>query len=128
MFSKTADPATSPASAAPRPATPGSNAGRSVLSSDLRITGEIASTGSIEVLGEVDGNITAHGLIIGQEGRVKGTIKSETVEVKGKFDGKIICDSFTLRATAEVKADVTTTTIVIESGATMEGRFIKAKG
>jgi cytoskeletal protein CcmA (bactofilin family) len=126
MFSKSADPTAAPA--VPRPASPGSNTGRSVLGSDLRITGEISSTGSVEILGEIDGNITAHGLIIGQEGRVKGMIHAATVEVKGKMDGKIACETVTLRSTAEVKADVTTTGIVIESGAAMDGRFVKPKG
>lgn len=128
MFSKTAEPTASPSPAVPRPVSPGTNVGRSVLGADLKITGEISTTGSVEVLGEIDGNITAHGLIIGQEGRVKGSIKADTVEVKGKLDGKVACESFTLRSTAEVKADVTTGGIVIESGAAMEGRFLKPKG
>jgi cytoskeletal protein CcmA (bactofilin family) len=130
MFSKSADPTAAPAAtpAVARPVAPGSNAGRSVLGADLRITGEISTTGSVEVLGEIDGNITAHGLIIGQEGRVKGAVKAATVEVKGKLDGKVACDSFTLRSSAEVKADVTTQGIVIESGAAMDGRFLKPKG
>lgn len=126
MFSKTADPTTAPIPPS-RPAGAGSNTARSVLGADLRITGEITSTGSVEVLGEIDGNITAHGLIIGQEGRVTGSVKAETVEVKGRLDGKVSSDSFTLRSSAMVKADVTTLTIVIESGASMEGRFLKAK-
>lgn len=125
MFSKTTDPTSSPTIS--RPATPGSNAGRSVLGADLRITGEVVTTGSVEVLGEIDGNITAHGLIIGQEGRVKGSVKADTVEVKGRLDGKVTCENFTLRSSASVKADVTTTGIVIESGAEMDGRFLRAK-
>jgi len=127
MFSKTADPTSTPSPAAPRPTSPGSNAGRSVLGADLRITGEISTTGSVEVLGEIDGNITAHGLTIGQEGRVRGSVQAATVEVKGKLDGKVACESFTLRSTAEVKADITTDAIVIESGAVMDGRFLKPK-
>ena len=125
MFSKTAEPTSAPPVA--RPATTGSNSARSVLGADLRITGEITSAGSVEVLGEIDGNITANGLIIGQEGRVKGSVNAHTVEVKGKFDGKVICETFTLRASSEVKADVTTGGLVIESGARIEGRFLKPK-
>lgn len=125
MFSKTADPTNPPA--VPRPTAPGSNAGRSVLGADLRITGEVVTTGSVEVLGEIEGNITAHGLLIGAEGRVKGSVQADTVEVKGRLDGKVTCNSFTLRSTAAVKADVTTSGIVIESGAAMDGRFLKAK-
>jgi cytoskeletal protein CcmA (bactofilin family) len=126
MFSKTADPTAPPS--VPRPQAPGSNTGRSVLGADLRITGEVTTTGSVEVLGEIEGNITAHGLIIGQEGRVKGSITADTVEVKGHLDGKVSCQNFTLRSTAQVKADVSTAGIVIESGAAMEGRFLKSKG
>lgn len=124
MFSKTADPISAPPA---RPVTPGSNSARSVLGPDLRITGEISSTGSVEVLGEIDGNITANGLIIGQEGRVKGSVSAHSVEIKGRFDGKIGCESFTLRSTAQVKADVRTAAIVIESGAEIDGRFLKPK-
>lgn len=125
MFTKTADPTSSPS--VPRPAAPGGNAGRSVLGADLRITGEVVSTGSVEVLGEIDGNISAHGLLIGQEGRVKGSVQADTVEVKGRLDGKVSCDSITLRSSAAVKADITTTGIVIENGASMDGRFLRAK-
>lgn len=129
MFSKTSDSTSAPAaSAVPRPSAPGSNSARSVLGADLKITGEISSTGSVEILGEIDGNIIANGLIIGQEGRVKGSVNAHTVEVKGKFDGKVTCDTFTLRASSQVKADVTSTGIVIESGAQIEGRFLKPKG
>jgi cytoskeletal protein CcmA (bactofilin family) len=127
MFSKTADPTAAPPAPTPRPASGGSNSARSVLGADIRITGEITTTGSVEILGEIDGNITANGLIIGQEGRVKGAFVAETVEVRGKLDGKITCDSVTLRSSAEVKADITTSSIVIESGARIEGRFLKPK-
>jgi cytoskeletal protein CcmA (bactofilin family) len=129
MFSKTSDPTSAPpAPSVPRPAAPGSNSARSVLGADLKITGEIASTGSVEILGEIDGNITANGLIIGQEGRVKGSITAHTVEVKGRLDGKVTCETFTLRSSSTVKADITTTGIVIESGAQIDGRFLKPKG
>ena len=125
MFSKTSDPTSAPA--VPRPSAPGSNTARSVLGADLKITGEITSSGSVEVKGEIEGNITANGLSIGQEGRVKGSINAHTVEVKGKFDGKVSCESFTLRASSEVKADVNAVALVIESGARIEGRFTKPK-
>jgi cytoskeletal protein CcmA (bactofilin family) len=114
MFSKTADPTSAPARS--------SNA-KSMLAQDLRITGEISSAGSIEILGEVDGTIHAHGLTVGPEGRVNGTVTAEVVEIKGKLDGKVASQSFTLRAAAEVTADVTYTTLVIESGASIEGKF-----
>ena len=104
MFSKTPDPTTSPAMpSAPRAGQPSSN--------------------TIEVLGEIEGNLTARGLIVGAEGRVAGTVQAETVEVKGKLDGRVATHAFALRASAEVAADVAYTTLVIESGAQIEGKF-----
>ena len=79
MFSKT-----DTTSAPPRPASQTNGSNRSVFSSDLRVTGEVSSLGTLEVLGEVDGNVTARGLIIGAEGRVSGTVQSETIEVRGQ--------------------------------------------
>jgi cytoskeletal protein CcmA (bactofilin family) len=121
MFSKSVDTTTPPAPAAPQ-RSPG-NANRSVLAADLRITGEISSTGTIEVLGEIEGNITSKGLIVGAEGRVSGTVSAENVEVRGKLDGSVATHGFALRASAEVQADVLYTTLMIESGATIEGKF-----
>lgn len=126
MFSKPTDPTAAPV---PRPTSGGniSSNNRSILSSDLKIVGEITSTGTIEVLGDVEGSVSAHGLIIGGEGRVTGQVSAETVEVKGKLEGRVDSQSFTLRAAAQVAADVSYTTLIIESGAQIEGRFSKAK-
>jgi cytoskeletal protein CcmA (bactofilin family) len=119
MFSKTET-----TSAPQRPAASGAaGSAKSVFSADLRITGEVASMGTIEIMGEVDGNVTARGLVIGHEGRVSGTVQAETVEVRGVLEGRVGSQSFTLRAPARVAAEVTYTTLVIESGATIEGHF-----
>jgi cytoskeletal protein CcmA (bactofilin family) len=123
MFSKTPDPTSAPAAPpAVQGRAPGTNT-KSVLAQDLRITGEISSTGTIEVLGEIEGNLTARGLIVGAEGRMTGTVSAENVEVKGRLDGRVATIGFALRSSAEVAADITYTTLVIESGAQIEGKF-----
>lgn len=119
MFSKTADPTSAP----PAPARVSGNATKSILAADLKISGEITSTGTIEVLGEIEGNITAKGLIIGAEGRISGTVSAENVEVRGRLDGSVATHGFALRASADVQADVSYTTLMIESGAQIEGKF-----
>ncbi len=102
---------------------PTGNAGRSVLSADLKIKGDITSDGAIEILGEVEGKITTQSLLIGAEGQLKGSVSAETVEIRGIIEGQISCTSLTLRATSNVKADSNYTQLVIESGAEVEGRF-----
>ncbi len=124
MFSKSPDP--TPATSNQPPAVQNRGGGsntKSVLAQDLRITGEVSSTGTIEVLGEIEGNLIARGLIVGAEGRMTGTVSAETVEVKGKLDGHVATHAFALRASAVVAADVSYTTLVIESGAQIEGKF-----
>ena len=124
MFSKTTDPTSTPH----RPAIGGLSNSRSILAVDLKITGEVRSTGSVELLGEVDGTVSAHTLLIGNDGRMTGDISAEEVEIKGRHDGRVASQSFTLRASAEVKADIGYSRLVIESGAQIEGRFYPNKG
>lgn len=101
---------------------------KSVISSDLKITGEVTSTGAVEITGEVDGNVAAQTLSLGTEGRIKGTVKADTLEIKGQLDGKLAADTLTLRASATVQADVNYSTLVIESGARLEGNLTRKKG
>lgn len=101
---------------------------KSVLSSDLRIHGDISSDGAVEILGKVEGTVTAKALSVGVDGFLNGTVSAESVEVKGKLDGRISCVSLTLRGHAKVAADATYHTLVIESGAEVQGRFSFDKG
>jgi cytoskeletal protein CcmA (bactofilin family) len=111
----------------PRGAMRAAPGGRSVLSADIRMSGDLTSGGTVEVLGEVNGDIVAQTLIVGGEGRVVGTVRAETLEVRGKLEGKAACVGFTLRAAAQVTAEVTYETLVIESGAVIDGRFVRAR-
>ena len=108
----------------PRPNVPG---GRTVLAADIRLSGDLSSTGTVEILGEVSGDITAQTLIVGAEGLVKGSVSAEAVEVRGTLDGKVSCLSFTLRSSAVVTAEVNYDILIIESGAQIDGRFKRAK-
>ncbi|MCF8487478.1 MAG: polymer-forming cytoskeletal protein [Rhodobacteraceae bacterium] len=125
MFNKTADQTSAPNASSP-PARASTT--KSVFSSDLKITGEVTSAGDIELTGEIDGNVIARNVVVGGEGRMNGNVKAETVEVKGKLDGQVSAGAFMLRASAQVAADVAYTTLVIESGAQIEGNFSKLKG
>lgn len=124
MFSKTADPTAAP----PRPSSGAASNTKSTLAADLKITGDIRSTGSIELLGEVDGTLSAQNVVIGGDGRMTGDISAEQVEIKGRHEGRVASQTFTLRASAQVKADIGYSTLIVESGAQIEGRFSLNKG
>jgi cytoskeletal protein CcmA (bactofilin family) len=108
----------------PRPAAP---AGRSLIASDVTITGDIGSDGTVEILGTVEGKISARTVIVGVEGRIKGSIAAESVDLRGNVTGKVTCSTLTLRATARVEADISYSAVTIESGAEVEGRFSRPK-
>lgn len=101
--------------------------GKSVLSSDLKITGDIVSKGSLEVMGVVDGSVTAGALLVSHDGMVKGSISAASVDLRGKMEGKIDSGDLTLRSAAQVVAEVVYTTLSIESGAQVEGTFKRKK-
>ncbi len=101
--------------------------GRSVLSSDLHITGDIVAGGSLEVMGEIDGSITAKSLILAAEGRIAGTIQAESVDLRGRMKGTVTTGSLSLKSTARVEAEVAYVTVSIESGAEIEGTFARPK-
>lgn len=97
----------------------------SVLASDLVVTGVVASEGTVELHGNVDGEIAASVLTIGNEGHMKGKVQAGQVDLRGELEGAVICSTLTLRAAARLHADVQAASLVIETGADVEGRFTR---
>ena len=101
---------------APKPKPPAST-----LSSDLHITGNIKTTGDIQVEGSVDGDIRAHLLTIGETATVKGEVTADDVVINGRIIGRVRGLKVRLTSTARVEGDIIHKTIAIESGAHFEG-------
>ena len=80
-----AKPAPAPAGAAPKPdfaaSAPRPKAPPSVLSTDLTVTGNMKTTGDIQVEGNVEGDIHAHLLTVGETAVIKGEIVADDVVV-----------------------------------------------
>ncbi len=93
----------------------------SVLSSDLVITGNIKTTGDIQIEGTVEGDIRAHLLTVGEGATVKGECLADDVVVNGRVIGRVRGIKVRLTATARVEGDIVHKTIAIESGAHFEG-------
>jgi cytoskeletal protein CcmA (bactofilin family) len=93
----------------------------SVLSSDLLITGNLKTTGDILVEGQVDGDIRAHLLTVGEGATVKGEVIADDVVVNGRVIGRVRGLKVRLTSTARVEGDIIHKTIAIESGAHFEG-------
>lgn len=93
----------------------------SVLSSDLTITGNVKTTGDIQVEGVVEGDIRAHLLTVGESATIRGEIVADDVVVNGRVVGRVRGLKVRLTSTARVEGDIIHKTIAIESGAHFEG-------
>ncbi len=116
---KPATPVASPM--APAPSAPKAKPPASVLSPDLHVTGNIKTTGDIQVEGTVEGDIRAHLLTIGETATIKGEVIADDIVINGRIIGRVRGLKVRLTATARVEGDIIHKTIAIESGAHFEG-------
>ena len=117
-----------PAMSVPRPAMESAAANPnkpkpapSVLSSDLHIQGNVRTSGDITVEGEIEGDIRAHLLTVGESSVVRGEIVADDIVVNGRVIGRVRGLKVRLTSTARVEGDIIHKTIAIESGAHFEG-------
>ena len=93
----------------------------SVLSSDLHVKGNLKTTGDIQIEGQVDGDIRAHLLTVGEGATVRGELIADDVVIHGRIIGRVRGLKVRLTSTARVEGDIIHKTIAIESGAHFEG-------
>lgn len=104
-----------------KPSAPKAKPPASTLSSDLHITGNLKTTGDIQVEGTVEGDIRAHLLTIGESATIKGEVTADDVVINGRIVGRVRGLKVRLTSTARVEGDIIHKTIAIESGAHFEG-------
>lgn len=92
-----------------------------IISADMRITGNISSEGEIQVDGIVDGDVRGAKISVGASGHIAGAVSAERILVRGRVNGQIRAQLVTLTRSAQVKGDVYHDTLSMESGAKLEG-------
>ncbi len=112
--------------AAPRPEKPSPE--HSIIPADLKITGDLVSSGDIHVEGVIHGNITCRTLTLTGQPVIEGSVKAETVRVCGAFDGKVEAKKVTLTKGAKMVGEIYYETLEIEPGASFEGKLSCLKG
>ena len=92
-----------------------------IISSDMRITGNITSEGEVQVDGIVDGDVRGAKVSIGLSGHIAGAVSGERILVRGRVNGQIRAQLVTLTRTSQVKGDIFHETLSMQSGAKLEG-------
>ena len=93
----------------------------SVLSSDLKVKGNLLTSGDIQIEGIIEGDIQAHLLTVGETSRIKGEIIADDVIINGNVIGCVRGLKVRLTNKARVQGDIIHKAIAIESGAHFEG-------
>ncbi len=90
------------------------------------IKGDLICEGDIRIDGRVDGTIkVGQRLVIGESGVVNGNIQANEAIIAGFVNGNIKSNQSTLlHGKSNVKGDIHTSQIIIESGATFNGRCV----
>lgn len=95
----------------------------SVISPDLKITGNLESAGEIHVKGTVEGDIRSRSVTVGEGAKVTGAIIADTVHVSGALNGQVEAPNVTIARGAKVQGDIVHQTLSIEAGAEIEGQI-----
>jgi len=96
----------------------GSTIGRATV-----VRGNVRGSGSLEILGRVEGDVNVAGeIVLGDEGAVKGNVSGAVVTISGAVQGDVrASDSVLLERGARVVGDLTAPRIGIAEGALAKG-------
>jgi len=93
------------------------------LTAGSKIVGNITADSDYRIDGLIEGELQCTGkVVIGEAGRIKGTVNCQNAEILGLMEGKIICSQqLSLRSSGKIKGDVQTKTLIVEPGALFNG-------
>ncbi len=130
MFTRGKSPEPTPQPLAPKPVLPdptvkraplAARSGPSIISADVKMTGTIVSTGEIDINGQIEGDVRASALTVGETGAVKGEVIAESVVIRGTVEGRIRGRKVQLCTGAKVRGDIFHASLAIEPNAIFEG-------
>ena len=94
----------------------------SVIGPDLLITGKLETTGEVQIQGDVQGDVHAGRIVVGEQGRVVGDLLADEIVIGGVVQGSIRGNNLTFQGAAHIEGDVYHRKLAIEQGAYFEGK------
>lgn len=95
-----------------------------IIGLNVNVKGNLQNSGSIQVNGNVEGEIKSDEHInIGETAKVNGPVTAKTVEIAGEVSGVIDAkERLIIHPTGHVIGDISTPVLIIEQGATFIGK------
>lgn len=131
MFTRKPDRSASPTRTGAPPALPGARAGRtpppaarvvSVIGPDLAVTGNLETTGELQIEGDVQGDIYAGRIVVAEQARVIGDLRANEIVIGGAVQGSIRGNNVTFKSASHIEGEVYHRKLAIEQGAYFEGK------
>ncbi len=90
--------------------------------------GEIDSKGTLRIDGNVDGNIKADWVILGEKANLRGNITAGGIIVGGKVEGNLMAkEIIEIKSKGQVFGDISTSKLTIAEGGRLDGRSTMIK-
>ncbi|MDH5409973.1 MAG: polymer-forming cytoskeletal protein [Alphaproteobacteria bacterium] len=95
----------------------------SIISSNLTMTGNLNTSGDIQIDGTVDGDVQSKQITLGESGVVNGAIVADLARISGSVNGSITARVVELGRSAKITGDINHFSLAIEPGAFIQGQL-----
>jgi len=99
----------------------------SVFSADLRVYGDVAGKGNLDVHGHVKGSLNVKALTLARGAMIEGTIRAFSADIAGRVDGVVECDRVTVESSGAVDGTVAYRTLSMKVGGWLNALCCPAK-
>lgn len=106
-----------------QPSTNSSGAITSVISKDMRVTGELSFKGKARIDGIVEGNVKGEHLVLSETAKIYGDIELVSLICHGSIEGNIKAQQVTTHATASLHGNLAAASLTVEPGAKLNGEI-----
>lgn len=101
---------------------PSGTSEKSLIAADLTIVGNLLCHGEVGIDGEVQGDVHAVTIVIGETAIMTGSLVADEIIVRGTVMGTIRGKRVVLQSSSKVEGDIFHSQLSIEQGAYFEGK------
>ncbi len=94
-----------------------------LIGKNTKFEGNLSTEGTIRIDGEVIGDVILSGnLILGEQGRIKGNVKSDNIHLSGIIEGNVMsANQIHISASGKLYGDMSVKNIIIDEGGLFQG-------
>jgi cytoskeletal protein CcmA (bactofilin family) len=87
------------------------------------LKGDLSSEGDLRIDGKIEGNVLSKSKIaMGASASIAGNVNARSADISGRIDGDLsVNETLFLRSSAKINGNITTSKLVVESGAEFNG-------